>query len=49
MNAGQLLTDAALLERLVAFDTTSHRSNLPLVDFVCDYLDRPSVRLERLP
>ena len=49
MSAGQMLTDAALLERLVAFDTTSHRSNLPLVDFVCDYLDRPSVRLERLP
>ena len=49
MSAGQHLTDAALLERLVAFDTTSHRSNLPLVDFVCDYLDRPGIRIERLP
>ena len=29
-----LLPDDALLERLVAFDTTSHLSNLPLVDFV---------------
>lgn len=43
------LTDAALLERLVAFDTTSRLSNLPLVEFVADYLDRPGVRVERLP
>ncbi len=43
------LTDAALLERLVAFDTTSRLSNLPLADFVSDYLDRPAVRIERLP
>ncbi|HEX2218817.1 MAG TPA: acetylornithine deacetylase [Gemmatimonadales bacterium] len=43
------LTDAALLERLVAFDTTSRLSNLPLVDFVCDYLDRPGILVERLP
>jgi acetylornithine deacetylase len=41
------LTDAALLEQLVAFDTTSHLSNLPLVDFVADYLDRPGLVLER--
>ncbi len=27
-----------LLERLVAFDTTSHKSNLPLLSFVEDYL-----------
>lgn len=27
-----------LLARLVAFDTTSHRSNLPLIHFVRDYL-----------
>jgi acetylornithine deacetylase len=43
------LRDAALLERLVAFDTTSSLSNLPLVDFVCDYLDRPGILVERLP
>ncbi len=49
MTAGSILTDAALLERLVAFDTTSRLSNLPLVDFVCDYLDRPGLRIERLP
>lgn len=41
------LTDAALLERLVAFDTTSHLSNLPLVDFVADYLDRAGIVVER--
>lgn len=31
----------------MAFDTTSHRSNLPLVDFLSDYLDRPGLRIER--
>lgn len=36
-----------LLDRLVAFDTTSHRTNLPLLDFVSDYLDLPGVRLTR--
>jgi len=42
------LSDAALLERLVAFDTTSRLSNLPLADFVSDYLDRPAVRVEKM-
>ena len=42
------LSDEALLERLVGFDTTSRLSNLPLVDFVADYLDRPGVTLERV-
>lgn len=42
------LSDAALLECLVAFDTTSRLSNLPLADFVADYLDRPGVRTERI-
>ncbi len=48
MSDGPLLSDAALLERLVAFDTTSRLSNLPLADFVSDYLDRPAVRLEKM-
>src|SRR5687768_3006788 len=48
MSAAPLLSDAALLERLVAFDTTSRLSNLPLADFVSDYLDRPAVRVERI-
>src|SRR5215217_7343555 len=41
------LSDAALLARLVAFDTTSRNSNLPLADFLCGYLDRPGVRIVR--
>ncbi len=44
-----ILPDAELLARLVAFDSTSHRSNLPVADFICDYLDRPGVRVERNP
>lgn len=44
-----LLSDAELLARLVAFDTTSRNSNLPLADFLCGYLDRPGVRIERNP
>jgi acetylornithine deacetylase len=43
------LSDSALLARLVAFDTTSHRSNRELADFICDYLDRPGVRVTRHP
>lgn len=44
-----LLSDAELLARLVAFDTTSRNSNLALADFLCGYLDRPGVRLARNP
>ncbi len=44
-----LLTDRDLLARLVGFDSTSSRSNLPIVDFVCNYLDRPGVAVERQP
>jgi acetylornithine deacetylase len=44
-----LLSDADLLGRLIAFDTTSRNSNLPLADFLCDYLDRPGVRISRVP
>lgn len=42
-----LFSDADLLTRLVAFDSTSRNSNLPIADFLCDYLDRPGVRIER--
>ncbi len=42
-----LFPDAELLARLVAFDSTSHRSNLPVADFISEYLDRPGVRVER--
>jgi acetylornithine deacetylase len=48
VSAAARLTDAALLERLVAFDTTSRLSNLPLVEFVSEYLDRRDVTITRL-
>ena len=41
------LSNEELLARLVSFDTTSHRSNLPLVDFLANYLDRPGIRIIR--
>jgi acetylornithine deacetylase len=41
------LSDADLLARLVAFDSVSRNSNLPIADFLCDYLDLPGVRVER--
>lgn len=44
-----LLSDAELLARLVAFDSTSHLSNLPIADFLAGYLDRPGVRIEHNP
>jgi len=42
-----ILSDRNLLARLVSFDTTSSNSNLPLADWICDYLDRPGVRIHR--
>jgi acetylornithine deacetylase len=41
------LSDPELLARLVAFDSTSRNSNLPIADFLCTYLDLPGVRLAR--
>jgi acetylornithine deacetylase len=43
------LSDEALLARLIAFDTTSHKSNREIADFISDYLDRPGVRITRHP
>jgi acetylornithine deacetylase len=43
------LPDADLLARLIAFDTTSRNSNLPLADFLAGYLDRPGIRIQRNP
>jgi acetylornithine deacetylase len=45
----QSLSDAELLARLIGFDSTSRNSNLPIADFLCDYLDRPGVRIARNP
>jgi acetylornithine deacetylase len=43
---GQTLTSAEMIGRLIAFDTTSRESNLALIDFVRDYLDRWRVKSE---
>jgi acetylornithine deacetylase len=43
------LDDRGLLARLIGFDTTSRASNLPLADFLCDYLQQPGVRILRNP
>jgi acetylornithine deacetylase len=45
---GQRLTPLEMLAKLVSFDTESSKSNLPLVDFVEDYLrswDIPCIRV----
>ncbi|WP_438442021.1 acetylornithine deacetylase [Klebsiella pneumoniae] len=41
-----MITSRALLERLVAFDTTSRESNLALIDFVWHYLTDLGVNCE---
>ncbi|HEX5574777.1 MAG TPA: hypothetical protein VFX42_02785, partial [Gemmatimonadales bacterium] len=43
------MDDRGLLARLIGFDTTSRASNLPLADFLCDYVQRPGVRIMRNP
>ncbi len=43
------LSDRELLEKLVSFDSVSRNSNLPIADFMADYVDRPGVRVARNP
>jgi acetylornithine deacetylase len=43
------MTAPALLRQLIAFDTTSHLSNLALVDFVTGLMDRHGMRYELIP
>lgn len=38
-----------LLARLVAFESVSHRSVLPIAELVCDLCAGPGVRIDRLP
>lgn len=45
---GQSHTPAELLARLVAFDTTSHRSNLGIIDFIEDFLSQHGVAARRV-
>lgn len=48
-NAPAILSSArTILDTLVAFDTTSHRSNLALIEWVEDYLHRAGVASERV-
>jgi acetylornithine deacetylase len=46
---GPIYTPVELLARLVAFDTTSYRSNLGLIAFVEDYLLQHGVVAHRIP
>ncbi|KQO92574.1 acetylornithine deacetylase [Methylorubrum extorquens] len=46
---GTRLTPLELLERLVAFDTESSKSNLALIDFVAEYLEGWGVPHLRVP
>ena len=45
----ELTTAKELLARLVAFDTTSYKSNIPLIEFVEEYLRRHGVASRRVP
>ncbi|MBB3021682.1 acetylornithine deacetylase [Microvirga lupini] len=46
---GQRLTPLEMLAKLVSFDTVSSKSNLPLIDFVEDYLQSWDVPYVRVP
>ena len=37
-----------ILDRLICFDTVSHRSNIGLIDYVEDYLRAHNFRLHRI-
>jgi acetylornithine deacetylase len=41
------MTNVELLARLVSFDSTSRNSNLPIADFICEYLDGPQIEMVR--
>src|SRR6185312_10047511 len=45
----ELGTAKELLARLVAFDTTSNKTNIPLIAFVEDYLRRHGIESVRVP
>ena len=49
LHQGQRLTPLEMLAKLVSFDTESSRSNLPLIDFVEDYLKSWKVPYIRVP
>jgi acetylornithine deacetylase len=47
--APHTLTPTQMLEKLVAFDTTSAKTNIPLIEFVEDYLSSHGVESRRVP
>ncbi len=49
MNAGRLDSAIAILERLIAFDTESSKSNLDLVDYVEGFLQARQVAYMKVP
>lgn len=44
-----ILSDRELLAQLIAFDSTSANSNVPIADFICDYLDSRTCEMQRIP
>lgn len=47
--AAQTYSPRDMLERLVGFDTTSAKTNIPLVEFVEDYLSGHGIASQRVP
>ena len=47
--SASLATAKELLARLVAFDTTSHKTNIPLIEFVEAYLAKHGIASRRVP
>jgi acetylornithine deacetylase len=47
--SARLATAKELLARLVAFDTTSFKTNIPLIRFVEEFLSRHGVQSQRVP
>ncbi len=47
--AADIQTVKDLLARLVAFDTTSHKSNIPIIEFIESYLARHGISGVRVP
>ncbi len=45
----QNLTPREMLEKLVAFDTTSANTNIPLIEFVEDFLSSHGIESQRVP
>ena len=43
------MPDAALLARLISFPSVSRESNLPIADFICNYLDDRALEIVRQP